>query len=45
MLHQEVKMDMQEAVLDKEAFLEEVRTQKLKVAKSEEQKLEIPETH
>ena len=41
-LHQEVKMDMQEAVLDKEAFREEDRTQKLKVAKLEEQNLEIP---
>ena len=32
-----------EAVLDKEAFHEELRTQKLKVAKLEEQNLEIPE--
>ena len=29
-LHQEVKMDLQEAVFDKEAFREELRTQKLK---------------
>ena len=36
MLHQEVKMDLQEAVFDKEAFREELRTQKLKVAKLEE---------
>ena len=42
-LHQEVKMDLQEAVFDKEAFREELRTQKLKVAKLEEQNLEIPE--
>ena len=35
-LHQEVKMDLQEAVLDKEAFREELRNQKLKVAKLEE---------
>ena len=39
----EVKMDLQEAVFDKEAFREELRTQKLKVAKLEEQNLEIPE--
>ena len=39
-LHQEVKMDLQEAVFDKEAFREELRTQKLKVAKLEEQNLE-----
>ena len=38
-LHQEVKMDLQEAVFDKEAFHEELRTQKLKVAKLEEQNL------
>ena len=37
------KMDLQEAVFDKEAFREELRTQKLKVAKLEEQNLEIPE--
>ena len=43
MLHQEVKMDFQEAVIDKEAFGEELRTQKLKVAKLEEENLEIPE--
>ena len=34
---------MQEAVFDKEAVREELRTQKLKVAKLEEQNLEIPE--
>ena len=39
----EVKMDLQEAVFDKEVFHEGLRTQKLKVAKLEEQKLEIPE--
>ena len=39
------KMDLQEAVLDKEAFREELRNQKLKVAKLEEQNLEIPEIH
>ena len=38
----EIKMDLQEAVFDKEAFREELRTQKLKVAKLEEQNLEIP---
>ena len=37
------KMDLQEVVFDKEAFHEELRTQKLKVAKLEEQNLEIPE--
>ena len=37
------KMDLQEAVFDKEAFPDELRTQKLKVAKLEEQNLEIPE--
>ena len=36
-------MDLQEAVFDKEAFREELRTQKLKVAKLEEQNLEIPQ--
>ena len=36
-------MDLREAVFDKEAFHEELRTQKLKVAKLEEQNLEIPE--
>ena len=36
----EVKMDLQEAVFDKEVFREELRTQKLKVAKLEEQNLE-----
>ena len=40
MLHQEVKMDLQEAVFDKEAFREELRTQKMEVAKLEEQNLE-----
>ena len=43
-LHQEVKMDLQEAVFYKEAFHEELRTQKLKVAKLEQQNLEITET-
>ena len=33
-------MDLQEIVFDKEAFREELRTQKLKVAKLEEQNLE-----
>ena len=42
-LHQEVKMDLQEAVFYKEAFREKLRTQKLKVAKLEEQNLEMPE--
>ena len=42
-LHQEVKIDLQEAVFDKEAFGEELMSQKLKVAKLEEQNLEIPE--
>ena len=37
------KMELQEAVVDKEAFCEELRNQKLKVAKLEEQNLEIPE--
>ena len=37
-------MDLQEAIFDKGAFLEELRTQKLKVAKLEEQNLEILET-
>ena len=36
-------MDPQEAVFDWEAIHEELRTQKLKVAKLEEQNLEIPE--
>ena len=36
MLHQEVKMDLKEALIDKEAFREELRNQKLKVAKMEE---------
>ena len=36
-------MDLQEAVFDKEAFREELMTQKLKVAKLEEQNLEIQE--
>ena len=34
---------MQEVVFDKKAFREELSTQKLKVAKLEEQNLEIPE--
>ena len=37
------RMDLQEAVLDKEAFCEELMSQKLKVAKLEEQNLEILE--
>ena len=37
------KVELHEAVLDKEAFREELRNQKLKVAKLEEQNLEIPE--
>ena len=37
------KTDPQEAVFDKEAFREELRTQELKVAKLEEKNLEIPE--
>ena len=36
MLHQEVKMDLQEAVFDEDAFREELRTQKLEVAMLEE---------
>ena len=36
-------MDLQEAVLDEEAFCEELMSQKLKVAKLEEQNLEISE--
>ena len=44
-LHQEVKMDLQEALFVKEAFREELRTQKLRVAKLEEQNLEIQEIH
>ena len=39
------KMDLQEAVFNKEAFREEHMTQKLKVAKLEERNLEIPEIH
>ena len=39
------KMDLQEVVFDKETLHEELRTQKLKVAKLEEQNLEIPEIH
>ena len=35
-------MGLQEAVLDKEAFRDELRNQKLKVAKLEEQNLKIP---
>ena len=38
-------MELQEVVLDKEAFHEELRTQKLKVAELEEQNLEILEIH
>ena len=33
-------MDLREAVFEKEAFREELRTQKMKVAKLEEQNLE-----
>ena len=36
-------MDLQEAVFEKEAFREELRTQEMKVAKLEEQNLEILE--
>ena len=36
-------MDLQEAVFDKEAFREELRTQKQKVAKLDKQNLKIPE--
>ena len=36
-------MDQQEALFVKEVFRKELRTQKLKVAKLEEQNLEIPE--
>ena len=36
------RVDLQDAVFDKEVFREELRTQKLKVAKLEEQNLEIP---
>ena len=36
-------MDLQEAVFDEKAFREGLMTQKLKVAKLEEQNLEIPE--
>ena len=36
MLHQEVKMDLQEVVLDKEVFHEELRILKMRVAKLEE---------
>ena len=36
-------MDLQEAVFEREAFREELRTQKLKIVKLEEQNLEIPE--
>ena len=38
-------MGLQEAIFDKKIFREELRTQKLKVAKLEEQNLEIPEIH
>ena len=37
------KMDCRKLYFDKEAFREELRTQKLKIAKLEEQNLEIPE--
>ena len=36
-------MELQEVVLDKEVFHEELRTLKMRVAKLEEQILEIPE--
>ena len=36
-------MELQDAVLDKEAFREELKTQKMEVAKLEEQNLKIPE--
>ena len=36
MLHQEVKMNLQEVVLDKEVFHEELRILKMRVAKLEE---------
>ena len=39
------KVEPHEAVLDKEEFREELGNQKLKVAKLEEQNLEIPEIH
>ena len=39
------RVDLQEAVFDKEAVREENGTQKLKVAKLEEQNLEIQEIH
>ena len=39
------RVDLQEAILDKEAFREELRTQKLKVAKLVEQNLETMEIH
>ena len=42
-LHQEVKMDLQEAIFDNKAIGEELRTQKLKVDKMKEQNIEIPE--
>ena len=38
-------MDLLEALFVKKVFREELRTQKLKVAKLEEQNLEIPEIH
>ena len=37
------RVDLQEAVFDKEVFCGELGNQKLKVAKLEEQNLEIPE--
>ena len=36
-------MDLQEVVFDEKAFCEELRTQKLKIAKLEEQNLQTPE--
>ena len=38
------RIDLQEAVFDKEVFREELRTQKLKVAKQGKQNLEITKT-
>lgn len=40
-----LQMDLLEALFDKEALREELRTQKLKVAKLEEQNLEIQKIH
>ena len=39
------QMDLLEALFDKEAFCKELGTQRLKVAKLEEQNLKIPEIH